>query len=331
MTLIKQTQWEDAAALVNEATSIVVVTHMGPDGDAIGSMLGLVNMLKAMGKDVTCAVDEGLPQTFSFLPGAEEILPKLFRGEWDLMISTDASDEERTGACGIYAREHSKSVINLDHHATNTMFGDVYLVDSEAVSAAEVVYRWSQAMGLPVSQEIALPILTGLVTDTIGFRTSNVTSDTLSIAQHLMQAGASLTEVTERTLDNRSFVSVSLWKHVLQSVQLRQGGVVSAEVTADDFKRIGTAETTDYGLVGFLIKISEAMIAVVFKEVEDGKINISMRSKPGFDVSQVAFAVGGGGHKQAAGATIDGPMEEAKKRILPMLREAAKTGKLVIA
>jgi bifunctional oligoribonuclease and PAP phosphatase NrnA len=328
MTLIN---WDAATALIEDAQTVVVVTHISPDGDAIGSMLGIAHMMQALGKTVTCAVDDGSPDMFNFLPGAADIRKKLFKGEWDLMISTDASDEERTGDVGTYARANSKAVINLDHHATNTQFGDAQLVDPEAVSAAEVAFRWAQAMDLPITETIAWPILTGLVTDTIGFRTSNVTADTLQIAQQLIAVGASLTEVTERTLDNRSFVSVTLWKHVLQSVKLRGGGIVSAEVTAEDFKRIGTAETSDYGLVGFLIKITEAMIAIVFKEVEDGKINISMRAKPGFDVSQVAFAVGGGGHKQAAGATIDGPMEDAKKQILPMLRDVVKAGKLVIA
>jgi bifunctional oligoribonuclease and PAP phosphatase NrnA len=331
MTMIKETQWAQATTALQNAETVVVVTHIGPDGDAIGSMMALVNALQAMGKTVDCAVDEGSPQTFDFIDGTALIKPKLVKGSWDLMISTDASDEERTGAVGQYARENSKTVINLDHHATNTLFGDIYLVDSEAVSAAEVVYRWLREMAFDLTVETAMPLLTGMVTDTIGFRTSNVTEETLGIAQELMRAGASLTEVTERTLDNRSFLSVGLWKHVLQSVQLHAGGIVSAAISHKDFKQAGMIDTNDFGLVGFLIKIEEAMIAVVMKEVEDDQVNISMRAKPGYNVSQVAFELGGGGHKQAAGATVPGPLADVKKRVLALLSQAVKSGKLVIA
>src|SRR5690606_489941 len=127
---------------------------------------------------------------------------ELKSGEWDLMISVDASDEERTGQVGVYGRGHSQKVINLDHHATNTMFGDIYLVMPTAVSATEVVFHWLNHIGHAITIEVAVPLLTGLVTDTLGFRTSNVTSDTLGIAMKLMAVGASLHEITARTLDS---------------------------------------------------------------------------------------------------------------------------------
>lgn len=331
MTSIKTTQWKEAAEAVESAQSILVVTHVSPDGDAIGSMLGLVNGLRSIGKVVDCAVDEGSPSMFNYLPGVEGVYPKLYKGEWDLMISSDASDEERTGLVGEYGRAHSKVVINLDHHATNTMFGDIHLVDSDAVSAAEVVFRWFETMNLELTREIAMPILTGMVTDTLGFRTSNVTADTLGIAQELMRAGASLTEVTARALDNKNFLTINLWKRALAKTELHAGGIISAEISQDDLRSAGLFDNGDQGLVGFLIKVDEAMISVVFKETPEGEVNISLRSKPGFDVSQVAFSLGGGGHKQASGATIKGTMEEVKARVMPLLREAAKAGKLIIA
>jgi phosphoesterase RecJ-like protein len=211
------------------------------------------------------------------------------------------------------------------------MFGNIHLVDPTAVSATEVIFQLLKTMNFKFSPEVATPLLTGLVTDTLGFRTNNVKPDTLLIAHELMGYGASLTEITARTLGNKSFLVVNLWKYALATVQLHEGGVISAEITQESLKRAGLNDLTDSGLVGFLVKVNEAMISVVFKETIDGRIEISLRSKPGFDVSAVALSLGGGGHQQASGATIDGPMESAKKRVLPLLRNCAKEGNLVIA
>ncbi|MEQ8673475.1 MAG: bifunctional oligoribonuclease/PAP phosphatase NrnA [Aggregatilineales bacterium] len=328
---ISKVDWQSAAQLVENAETILVVTHVSPDGDAIGSLLGMGNALRQLGKKVDVAVDEGVPDFVEFLPGSDMVKRKLTVGEWDLMISVDASDEVRTGKVGAFGRERSKKVINLDHHATNTLFGDEQLVMSNAVSATEVIYHWLDAIDFAFTPDVATPLLAGLVTDTLGFRTSNVTSETLYIAQSLMECGASLTEITERTLDTKSIHVVNLWKTALASAEIYEGGVIAANVTQEDLKRAGLRDVTDGGLVGFLVKVNEAMIAVVFKELADSKVEISLRSKPGYDVSEVAFAVGGGGHKQASGATIDGPLEEARKRILPLLIVAAKKGKLIIA
>ncbi|TVR18919.1 MAG: bifunctional oligoribonuclease/PAP phosphatase NrnA [Anaerolineaceae bacterium] len=329
--MINETHWQAAHDAIADASRIVVVTHVSPDGDAIGSMLGVANILRGMGKTVDCAVDGGVPPTFTFLPNADTIQPKLFKGEWDVFISTDSSDEARTGECGAYARANSRTVINLDHHATNTLFGDIHLVQSTVSSAAEVAFNWVEQMAVAFSPEVARPLLTGIVTDTIGFRTSNVTERTLAVAQTLIKSGASLTEITERALDNRSYQSVNLWKQALQSMELHEGGVLCVTITRDDFKQAGIYEDGDFGLAGFLVRVEEAMIAVVIKETEeDGQINVSMRAKPGFNVADTALELGGGGHLQASGATVEGTLADVKARTLALLVQAAKSGKRVI-
>jgi phosphoesterase RecJ-like protein len=327
----KTTNWDDAERAVLAAETILIVSHLSPDGDAVGSLLGIANALRALGKTIVSALDDSVPDILRFLPNSDTVQTTLTDGDWDLMISVDSSDEERTGKCGAYGRLHSKTVINIDHHATNVMFGNIHLVDPTAVSATEVIFQLLKTMNFKFSPEVATPLLTGLVTDTLGFRTNNVKPDTLLIAHELMGYGASLTEITARTLGNKSFLAVNLWKYALATVQLHEGGVISAEITQESLKRAGLNDLTDSGLVGFLVKVNEAMISVVFKETIDGRIEISLRSKPGFDVSAVALSLGGGGHQQASGATIDGPMESAKKRVLPLLRNCAKEGNLVIA
>lgn len=318
--------WSAASAAIEWARCILIVTHVKPDGDAIGSMVGLANALAERGKKVDAAVDGGVPDHLAFIPGAGQVRWGFKRGRWDVMISVDASDEERSGDAGMYGRQHSQIIINLDHHATNTYFGDIHLILSEAASSAEVVYEWLACLNHPLSLQVAVPLLVGIVTDTIGFRTSNVTPATLGVAQRLMAAGASLPDIITRTLNNTSYSMIELWKQVFPSINLNQG-VISAVVTQGNLQRANLRDLSDAGrLVGLLASVNEAVIAAVFKELEDGRVEMSFRAKPGFDVARVAFQLGGGGHKQAAGATIDGPLDVAQARVLPLLEQAAVQG-----
>jgi phosphoesterase RecJ-like protein len=325
----KPAAWERATEAIQQADSVLIVTHVSPDGDAIGSALGLANGLRAIGKEVTVADDDGVPDYLQFLPGADTLVAALHAGAWDVLISTDASDEDRTGEVGVYGRAHSQTVINLDHHVTNTYFGDIHLVVPEAVSATEIVFDWWNHAGIPWSREIAVPLLAGLVTDTIGFRTSSVTARTLSVAQSLMEHGASLTEITARTLDSMTYKELELWKRVLPSSELH-GQVIAASVRQSDIFAAGLDEVTDAGLVSFLRTVNEARIAVVFKQEAEREIKLSMRAKRGYDVASVAYQLGGGGHKQAAGATLYLSLEEARAKVLPLLQQAAAEGELEI-
>ncbi|MCU0474879.1 MAG: bifunctional oligoribonuclease/PAP phosphatase NrnA [Anaerolineae bacterium] len=325
------TSWTEAARLIHDAQRVVIVTHQAPDGDAIGSSLGLLYTLRQLGKTVDAAVDGGVPPYLRYLAGADDIAPSLDEGAWDVCISTDSSDEARTGDCGAYARAHSRAVINLDHHITNTGFGDVHLVVPTAVSAAEIAFDWlTNTFGATLSREAAQALLTGMVTDTLGFRTSSVTPRTLEIAQHLMRAGADLTEITARTLDNRSLDTLTLWREALAGFRL-EDGVIWAQLPFEAFERNGVAPTTEFGLSEFLIQIDKAMVSVTFKQESDGDIKLSMRAKLGFDVGTVALALGGGGHKQAAGATLrDTTLDAAVAQVIPLLKEAVTRGAQVI-
>ena len=331
MTMMTILNWTESTEAVDSAKSILMVTHLNPDGDALGSLLGLANALRQRGSALTTlAVDKGVPSYLRFLPGSDGVLPSLHEGEWELMISLDASDEERTGDVGIYGRAHSQRVINIDHHPTNTRFGNLFLFRPDAVSTTQIVQEWLEQMQQPLTRESAVPLLTGLVTDTQGFRTSNVRPETLGYAQKLMRAGASLTEITQRTLGSTPYQNIQLWKYVLPSVELKNG-VISAVVTQENVRQAHLQEVTDGGLVEYLVTANEAMISVVFKELPDGRVELGFRCKPGYDVAKVAFSLSGGGHKQASGATVDGPLEAAKARVMPLLHEAHQHGALVIA
>lgn len=316
--------WNELATRVDSAERILLVTHVKPDGDAIGSLLGMANMLRARGKAPVPAVDGGVPIFLKFVPGAEQVVSSVPALEFDLMISLDASDEERTGEAGKYGRAHAPFVVNIDHHPTNTMFGDLHLVVPEAVSTTEVLYDGFWSLGWPIAESIATPLMVGLITDTIGFRTSNVTPHTLETAAALMSAGAPYHDIVQRTLVATPFAAVKMWQLALDTVELKDR-VISASLTLEGMARAGLNQSSDSGgLVGFLSSTTESRVAVVFKQVAANSIEISLRSKPGYDVSGVAFSLGGGGHKQAAGATVAGTLAEVRERVLPLLRQIAR-------
>ncbi len=319
------TNWNEAIDVVRNAKTILIVTHVNPDGDAIGSLLGLTIALREMGKPVAAAVDGGVPDYLQYLPQQETIVSDLKQGQWELMISVDASDEERTGEAGKYGREHSAAVVNLDHHATNTMFGNLHLVVTSAVAASEVVYDWLIAFDHPISQPVATALLTGMVTDTMGFRTNHVVPRTLEVAHQLMLAGGPLVDIINRTMVSKPISHILLWKQVFSSVEYKDG-IASAIVTLENLKAAELSEMTDAGLVSTLVAADEVMIAVVFKVEPDNKVELSFRSKAGYDVAAVAFALGGGGHKPAAGATVAGTLEEVKARVMPMLQAVIQQG-----
>lgn len=317
--------FEAANAALRPADSILIVTHTGPDGDAIGSLLGLANALREDGRVVLCAVDGGVPDFLQFLPHADEVQSMPGEAAADLLITVDANSVDRVGQAGAHGLARCATVINLDHHVSNTGFGDIQLVMPEAASATEVVYHWLRSLSLPLTPEVATPLLTGLVTDTLGFRTSNVTSNTLHIALDLMRVGVTLYDIVARVFDSRPYGELLLWQQALPSLTM-QNGVVSAQITVDDCKHAGLEPGEDGDLPGRLRSTKGARIAAVFRELADGKVSVSMRSKPPYDVARLAASLGGGGHAQAAGATIDGPLQQARERVMPLLQAAAKAG-----
>lgn len=318
-------QWQAAADAIQAAQSILVVAHISPDGDAIGSLLGLTLSLSEMGKIVTGAVDEGAPDFLSFVPQTETIVSELSDQEFDLLIVTDCGDTERSGQMGAYGLAHSKTVINIDHHPTNPRFGDIDLVVESAVSATEIVFDLLSYMKHDISEDAAYPLLVGLVTDTLGFRINSTTARTLEIATALMQKNAPLSKIMAVTLNSRSYAEIALWKAVFPSIEL-QDGVISATITLDDLEAAGLNKMGDGGLVSHLVNVNEAFVSVVFKEQSDNKVEISFRSKFGFDVGSLAFELGGGGHTQASGCTVDGTLEEIRQRVLPMTKKVVQQG-----
>jgi phosphoesterase RecJ-like protein len=211
----------------------------------------------------------------------------------------------------------------IDHHVTNVYFGDINWVEPKCCATDEMVFHLVRALGEPLDETLATALLTGIVTDTRGFRTANVTPAVMHITGELMDAGAPLTMITERTLETRSMALIRLWGRVLDTVAL-DDGVISAVSAIDMRKDLGGLIRAE-GLASFILGAEDAKIAAVFTEMPDGKVECSFRALPGYDVAQVAFALGGGGHPPAAGCTIEGDLPGVRRRVVDLLREVVRS------
>lgn len=298
---------------IDRARRVLALAHVGPDGDAIGSLLALGALLRELGKDVTLACQDAVPEGLAWLPGSSAIVRR-GSGAYDLVISLDCSDERRMG--DVYEDAlRPLPLINVDHHVTNTYFGAINWVDPSAVATAQMVLALAEALDWPLSQPVAVCLLTGLVTDTRSFRTANVDAAAFQAGLRLVEAGASLGEITRQALGQRPFASVRLWGEAIDSAVM-EDGVLWTEVTQAMRQRWSLGENGDSGLANFLSGVREAQIVIVFTERDDGTVDVGMRSSPGYDVSGVAITLGGGGHPQASGCTIHADLPQARARVL---------------
>jgi phosphoesterase RecJ-like protein len=301
--------------LIRQAERIMAIAHIAPDGDCIGSLLALGHALKVLDKQVALVCADPLPDAFDFLPG-HGLVTQDPHGDFDLLISLDSSDIERMGAAYPPAAYAGIPLINIDHHATNVHYGTVSWVETSASSTAELVFDLIEEMAVPVTPGIALCLLTGIVTDTRCFRTSNTTVRTLSSATSLMQAGASISQITEQVMNRRPLAEIKLWGAALNELKT-QGRVIWVCIT-EEMRRQSGANSQDAatGLVSFITSAREADVGIVFTEKPDQLVEVGFRSVPGVDISQVAFRLGGGGHAQASGCTLGGSMDEVVAQVL---------------
>jgi phosphoesterase RecJ-like protein len=312
---------QQALDLVRQADRILIITHVSPDGDAIGSLLAMGLLVRQLGKEqVTLALDDGVPVKFDFLPGAAQVVTTV-DGSYDLILILDCSDDRRGGQVLRDGRRQDVPVINIDHHVTNTSFATVNLVRLDAAATTQIIFWLAQAWRLDVDQSVALCLLTGLVTDTLCFRTANVTPKVMEDAAALMAAGADLIMVTRQTVNRKSYDAIRYWGEMLDTLNL-EDRIIWAVASPAMRKRAGYESNGDASLVTFLATAWEADIAFTLAETDKGDVEVSLRAKPGFDVSDVALELGGGGHPAAAGATIDGPLTVAKERVLARVKAA---------
>ncbi|HEX7593580.1 MAG TPA: bifunctional oligoribonuclease/PAP phosphatase NrnA [Anaerolineae bacterium] len=299
---------------------IFIAAHIMPDGDCLGSALGLTWALRKIGKTVTVTCNDHVPNSFEYLDGFSELTPKVPTDE-QFLVFVDGSSADRFGAAYDPKLFNGRPVLAIDHHITNEHFAPLNYVDTTAASTAEIIYRLIGALGVPVDQTIAQCLLTGVVTDTLGFRTANTTVETLRTATALMAAGASISDIVERSFNQVPLANLRLRGRVFSEAKL-DGVVLWAEIPHKLLRELGVNGSGTSGIINQLLSVDTAKIALVLTEKDSGKIDVGLRSRVGYDVSAIAARLGGGGHRQASGALIDGPLSAARARVLAEIKKS---------
>lgn len=307
--------WQVAAKLLSQAESLLLVSHVRPDGDAVGSLLGLGQALLDGGKVVQMVISDGVPAQYSFLPGCENVKKRPQEGS-EVTCLLDCSDEARIG----FALPPGSPVdINIDHHITNQNFARVNLVDTRAVATAEILSELIPLAGLKISHLVASALLTGIITDTIGFQTNNMTPKALRTAAGLMEAGANISELYHQSLTNRSYEAIRFWGMGLSKLE-RDEEIIWTTLTMQDRKSASYPGRDDADLINVLSSVDSAAVYLIFVEQPKGKVKVSWRSQSGYDVTSLAASFGGGGHPSAAGAEIAGALSAVKDEVLRATR-----------
>jgi len=295
---------------LSNAKSVLIVSHVRPDGDAIGATIGLGLALQAAGKTVQMVLADGLPRSFRFLKGGDLVHHRA-KGEFDLSIVLDCSDLLRTG--GVLSDRPPD--INIDHHVTNLNFARLNLVMSEAVATSAILAEFMPEWALAIDTDVANALLTGMVSDTLGFRTSNMNAHALYLAGNLVEHGAYLPELYNQALVRRSYEAALYWGQGLSRLN-RKDRLIWTSLTLEDRIKAGYTGNDDADLINVLSTVDDTDVSVIFVEQKDGRVKVSWRAQPGLDVSQIAFQFGGGGHAAASGAEIPGNLEEVQEKVL---------------
>lgn len=304
-----------AAEQIRTANSVALSCHVRPDGDALGSLLGLAHGLESLGKRVQAVSPDGVPELYRFLPGWEKVQTRA-EGTWDVGIGLDADGSDRLGTAEA-AILASPVVIDIDHHTGPDPFGHVQLVDRTAAATGELVYELLLELGVAISPEIAVCLMTALLTDTGSFRYANVTPRAFEIASALVAAGGHPTPIHEAIYGSRPYgASLLLGRLLANLTRSDDGAVVWAALSQRDFTELGLGTDATEGFVDQVRMVGGAEIALFFREEVNGEIRVSLRSRGRANVAQVADEFGGGGHVPAAGCTLEGPLPVAIERVV---------------
>lgn len=304
-----------------QASNILVTTHIGPDGDALGSLTAVGQMLHAMGKQFDMACDDGILRKFDYLPLAKDVRRRVDRKKiYDLLIAVDCGDEFRMGY--VYSRLTCEPVvINIDHHISNNNFGHINLVVADVTSTAELLANLIPKFGVTIDKGIATSLMTGLVTDTLGFRVTGVTAETLKVAGDLIAAGADLAEITLKALVLQELNTVKIWGKGLNKMQV-EDMVAWAVISQKDQQEISDDPVSNHGLGNMIADIHGVAMGAVFTQKEDGEIKIGFRSRPPWDVATLATELGGGGHRFASGCSQHGELDDVVQLVITKAKAA---------
>ena len=309
---------------IKKAETILVLAHENPDGDAIGSCLAMKSALKQLGKNADVIIRE-FPRAFDFLPGREDVKTDSDIKEYDLVISLDCADFKRL--VGNEYFEKAKQTIVIDHHGSNKMYGDINFVNPVAPACCQILIGMFQYFGLDIDKELGTCILTGIITDTGGFRHSGITPETFEFTAELLQKGINVSNIYKRVLQTKTKANFELMKRVMDRMEFFEDGKVSfTYITNKDLDDVNALPGDHEGLVEIGRDVEGVEVSIFVRQREDNEnaFKISMRSNDYVNVSDVCLMFGGGGHEKAAGASILGDLDSVKQKVLNEVKKVLK-------
>lgn len=298
--------------LIKKSEKILICGHIRPDGDCIGAAMSMRHICEKLGKTADAVSDAKKPSTFEFLPEYDMFSAPRFE-DYDLMIAVDCADEKRLGQYGKYL-SLAKTVINIDHHPTNTKFGQINFIDSKASSVCVILYEMLAEHNL-LDKDVATMLYTGISTDTGHFMHANTDSRTFFAAARLSECGIDIGKINHALYCNRSLGRIKLTAHALKGIVMyAEGKIALMPITLDDLAECGCTTEDTEGLIDYASSIAGVCIAIAICEQEGGLFRVSLRSVSA-DVSAVAATFGGGGHKLASGCIIKGDRYSVAERV----------------
>jgi len=298
----------------------VLSSHARPDGDSIGSQLALAFALIALGKSVVVVNKDPAPSPLQVFPGvADIVIADRADGDFDAAIILECGDLDRTGVTGL----DRALLINIDHHPGNSGYGQLTWFDPNAAACGEMVYELVRALGVVLTVEIATHIYLAILTDTGAFHYSNITPKTFDICREMLEAGVDPVRVARDVYDSNNMGRLKLFGAVLSAMQIDRSGRIAIVYLDHKMAREagGTYEDTE-GLINLPLTVKEIEAVVFFKQIEGDDYRVSMRSKGDIDIGVVAKEFGGGGHKNAAGCTVSGPIDALQKQFVEKIEQA---------
>lgn len=316
---------------IKKANKILVNCHRGPDSDSVGSALGLAKVLKFLGKEARIVCPSDIPEDLRFLAGSDEIAKIEYSNfdfsSYDLFLVIDSSNYSMVTGSKELVQPKDLPLIVMDHHFSNEGFGKINLIDSKATSTGELLFKVFKDWEVEISSDTAECLLTGIIGDTGSFQYQNVGAETLEIAAELIKLGADKDKIIYHIYRNISFSEVKIWGKIIENMQIdREHRFVWSVVPVSIYKDFVGADSVKEDAANLFFPIvKETDFGMIMEERENDVLSVSFRSRSGFDVSKVAEEVGGGGHKAASGARIEGiPYDEAVEKVLAAARKYAK-------
>ena len=325
----KNASFEQIGEVIRNHQSFVLISHVRPDGDAIGSQLALGFALLAAGKIVRMINEDGLPENLAFMAGSQKIeLPPSTPIDVEVAIALDTATKPRLGEKALHAASKAKLWLNIDHHISNPGYGDLNLIDSTSPATGQILYQLITALGLPMPDESRDAIYVAVSTDTGSFQYPSTTAITYELGADLINRGLDVGTINSNIYDNYPYRRVELMRALLNTLEITPDGIVANWELRDQTRLdLALMPEDSEGLIDIIRAIRGVQIAVFFEELVDGKIRVSMRSKDRrYNVCEVALEFGGGGHALAAGIRMDGSLAEVKRLVLDSIQRKIVSG-----